>query len=216
MGLDPDILLFVPVFLFALTVHEFAHAWMARNAGDLTAAYAGRLTLNPVAHIDPVGTIVLPLAALFLGIPMIGWAKPVPINEVRFRKPIWFLWVSLAGPASNLLLALLAAVALKLGINWFGLHGGSQILIRLAVVFIQLNIVLAVFNMLPIPPLDGSSLLFYFLVRRSPALWDLWITLTRYGFLFLWILLAFVPPVQRLLAVGFNVPAQALLQWAAQ
>ncbi|MGB9691491.1 MAG: site-2 protease family protein [Candidatus Sumerlaeaceae bacterium] len=215
MTLDPHILLFIPVFLFALTFHEFAHAWTAKKAGDLTAAYAGRLSLNPLVHIDPVGTIILPIAALLLNFPMIGWARPVPVNQLRFRKEIWIVWVSLAGPASNILLALIATLALKLGLPAAESNVALAGLIpKLAAIFIQLNLVLAVFNMLPIPPLDGSSLVYYFLVRRMPQLWDAWVGLTRYGFIILWLLVAFVPPFQRLLAIGFRLPATLLLEWA--
>ncbi len=217
MPFDPHILLFIPVFLFALTFHEFAHAWTAKKAGDLTAAYAGRLTLNPLPHIDPIGTVVLPLAALLLNVPMIGWAKPVPVNQLRFRKEIWHLWVSLAGPASNFLLAFVAALVLKLlgsGPAVESTSASQVALLKLAIIFIQINITLAVFNMLPIPPLDGSSLVYFFLVRKIPNLWDVWVSLTRYGFLVLWILVAFVPPFQRLLSIAFRLPANLLLQWA--
>lgn len=215
MEFDPHILLFVPVFLFALTFHEFAHAWTAMKAGDLTAAYAGRLTLNPIAHIDPVGTILLPLGALLLGIPMIGWAKPVPVNLLRFRREIWHVWVSLAGPASNVLLAVIAALLLKaasaLGLNLL-LYDGLAL--KVFAIFIQVNLVLAVFNMLPIPPLDGSSLVYHFVVRRFSATWELWEVLSRYGFLILWMLIAFAPPFQAMLAKIFRLPSEFLIQWA--
>ncbi len=216
MPFDPHILLFIPVFLFALTFHEFAHAWAAKKAGDLTAAYAGRLTLNPLVHIDPVGTIILPLAALLLNIPMIGWARPVPVNQLRFRREIWIVWVSLAGPASNILLALLAAFALKFAVSDTTTTNSAvvNLVVKLAAIFIQLNLVLAVFNMLPIPPLDGSSLVYYLLIRRMPQLWDMWLGFTRYGFLILWAMIAFVPPFQRLLAISFRLPANLLLEWA--
>ncbi|MCX7626315.1 MAG: site-2 protease family protein [Candidatus Sumerlaeaceae bacterium] len=215
MSLDPQILLFIPIFLFALTFHEFAHAWAAKKAGDMTAAYAGRLTLNPIAHIDPIGTIVLPLAALLLNFPMIGWAKPVPVNQLRFRKEIWFVWVSLAGPASNFLLAFLGAVGIKILLSQFSLENDlARALVIFAAVFVKINLVLAIFNMLPIPPLDGSSLLYHFFVRRIPGLWNAWIALSAYGFLILWALIVFFPPAQRLLQVAFSLPANILLSWA--
>jgi Zn-dependent protease len=215
MHFDPYILLFIPVFLFALTFHEFAHAWTAKKAGDLTAAYAGRLTLNPLAHIDPVGTILLPLAALILQFQMIGWAKPVPVNQLRFRRDIWLVWVSLAGPASNVLLALVGALTIKALLTLGATDSQwTVVLIKFAMIFVQLNLVLAVFNMLPIPPLDGSSLVYYFLIRRTPALWDIWLTLSRYGFLVLWFLIAFFPPAKQWLNVGFSLPVNLLLGWA--
>jgi Zn-dependent protease len=215
MHFEPYILLYIPVFLFAITVHEFAHAWSAKLAGDLTAAYSGRLTLNPLAHIDPVGTVILPLAAIFLGIPMIGWAKPVPVNELRFRRDIWIVWVSLAGPISNILLALCGAIALKFILLPLAPTGHvPEVLISLAVIFVTLNVVLAVFNMLPIPPLDGSSLVYHFLIRRFPQLWQVWMTLTRFGFLILWLLLVAIPPFQSFLGTAFSLPARILLRWA--
>lgn len=181
----------------------------------MTAAYAGRLTLNPIAHIDPIGTIVLPIAAFLLSFPMIGWAKPVPVNQLRFRKEVWFVWVSLAGPASNLLLAVLGALGIKLLLTLFPLeHQLVKAMVLFAAVFVQVNLVLTVFNMLPVPPLDGSSLIYHFIIRHVPSLWNVWVVLSSYGFLLLWVLIVFFPPAQRLLQVAFTTPVGILLNWA--
>ena len=151
-----SLLTLLPMIL-SLTVHEWAHAWSARRLGDDTAERLGRLTLNPLAHIDPIGTLILPL----LGIPF-GWAKPVPVNPTRFRRDVTMstgmMITAAAGPISNLVLALGCGVALGLSYR-FGLlanpHAGGA-LHRLLEIAIQINLSLAIFNLLPIPPLDGS------------------------------------------------------------
>ncbi|GIX44389.1 MAG: peptidase M50 [Candidatus Sumerlaea sp.] len=213
---SPELLLYIPVFLFSLTVHEFAHALTARAAGDMTAAYRGRLTLNPIAHIDPIGTVVLPLLALFSGVPMIGWAKPVPVNELHFRRPIWTVWVALSGPLSNFFLAILFAGVLKLAVHANLLSSLPEsflsILVTLVQTFIVLNVVLGMFNLLPIPPLDGSHIVYHFLIRGNERLWGLWMFLHQYGFLILWVAIL-VPPVRALLASAYMVPIQFLLSW---
>lgn len=226
MQFDPILLLYIPVFLFSLTVHEFAHAWTARMAGDMTAAYKGRLTLNPIAHIDLIGTIVLPGIALLSGFPLIGWAKPVPVNDLRFRKPIWLVWVSIAGPLSNILMALIAAVLLKLGLNFamsldpgevnagglLNLRKFGSVLAAFGILFIQMNIVLAVFNMLPIPPLDGSKVLFHFVIRGNEHMYPLWIGLHRFGFFALYLLIL-VPQLNTVLRSAYGIPVRAIFSW---
>ena len=169
---------FVP-FLFALCFHEFAHAWMARRRGDRTAEMLGRLTMNPAAHADPVGTIFLPLLALFTQLPIFGWAKPVPVNPRNLKRPRQdMFWIALAGPVSNLLLAGVAAIGLFVtvrampesllsmdAINDTGV-GRPSVVFKLITSFISVNVLLAIFNLIPIHPLDGGKVLARFLPER--------------------------------------------------
>lgn len=155
---------FVP-FLFALCFHEYAHAWMAARRGDDTATKLGRLNLNPTSHADPIGTYALPLAAIVLGWGMFfGWGKPVPVNENNLKnRKVDMFWIALAGPLSNILLALVGAFVL-VAFNYYGnqVHLSGYI-IELLKFFIQINAVLAVFNLIPIHPLDGGKVIARFL-----------------------------------------------------
>jgi Zn-dependent protease len=147
--------------LFAITVHEVAHGWVARRLGDPTAMMLGRLTLNPIKHIDPIGTVLVPAVLLFTGGFIFGWAKPVPITVRNLRHPEKDMaWVAAAGPVSNLLMALMWAAVVKLGVV-FGQHFPSFVepLLLMGQYGIMINLVLAVLNILPIPPLDGSRVL---------------------------------------------------------
>ena len=151
------LLIYIIPLLFAITLHEAAHGWVASKLGDHTARMMGRVTLNPIKHVDPVGTILVPLALLLMpGVGFIfGWAKPVPINFRALRsQKSGMIWVALAGPGANFLMAIgwliLAIISLKLELF---------ILYSMARVGIFLNILLAVFNLLPIPPLDGSRVI---------------------------------------------------------
>lgn len=149
------IIFFIPAILIALIVHEYAHAKMAYNLGDPTAKYSGRLTLNPLVHLDPFGTLLLIATFLFGGV-CIGWAKPVPINPYNFRD--YFkdsMLVGLAGPLSNFAMAALAGLFFR-----FNLFVVDIIPLRFfLLIFIQVNIGLGLFNLLPVPPLDGSRIL---------------------------------------------------------
>jgi len=164
-------MMLIPLVL-SLTVHEFAHAWSARRLGDDTASRMGRMTLNPLAHIDPIGTLLLPL----LGIPF-GWAKPVPVNPARFRPGVrmgtGMALTAAAGPASNILLALLLSAtfaALERYIpGWLAQGRGIGELLEIMIV---LNVNLALFNLLPIPPLDGSRIVDGFMPQGLRPIWD--------------------------------------------
>ncbi len=197
---SPIAILAIPVFLFSLTIHEFAHAWMAMKGGDLTAAYQGRLTFNPLAHLDPIGTMMIVLGAL-TGLPVIGWAKPVPVNAMNFRRASWGMYVALGGPGSNLALALVFGLLFRLlpllGLSYVGHDQNVRLIYTLATLFVYSNICLAIFNMIPVPPLDGSHVFFHLFVRRRDWVFDAFVFLERFGFLILFLLL-FASPVGRL------------------
>ena len=159
--------LFMVPFLFAICFHEFSHAWLAKKRGDNTAEILGRLTLNPVSHVDILGTFIIPSIALFLGWPLFGWAKPVPVNS-RNLKNIRndMFWIAAAGPLSNILLAIIGGGLLHLlmlsPMQTFLIDFYKPIVIML-VFFVQINVVLAIFNLLPLHPLDGGKILARFL-----------------------------------------------------
>lgn len=156
----------IPI-LFAITLHEAAHGYVARHFGDMTAYQAGRISLNPLRHIDPVGTILLPLLTLVLGGILFGWAKPVPVNFAALRRPKQdMLWVAIAGPASNLLMALLWALVAKLAWSFPGGYFAEPML-AMAQIGIQINVILMVLNLLPLPPLDGGRVAVSLLPHRQ-------------------------------------------------
>lgn len=156
---------FVP-FLFALCFHEFAHGWMARRKGDRTAEIMGRLTLNPFAHLDWFGTVILPIMAIVFQWPLFGWARPVPVNERNLKNPKKdMFWIALAGPLSNLILAVLGAVVLGVSHPFLSPSVGDSVA-SLLVGFIWINLLLAVFNLIPIHPLDGGKVIARFLPDR--------------------------------------------------
>lgn len=175
----------IAIVLLAVILHEIAHGWVAYLRGDPTAKFAGRLTLNPLSHIDPIGTVVLPGVLLFLsmqGIPTVifGWAKPVPVNFQRLKQPKTdIMWVGLAGPVVNVLLAVLFSLLIHhvpLSLAQF----------KLAIYGMFINLTLAVFNMMPIPPLDGSKIVMGLLPNAWAASYA---RLERFGILIVFIFL---------------------------
>jgi len=191
----------IPI-LFAITLHEAAHGYVARHFGDMTAYQAGRITLNPLRHIDPVGTVLLPLLTLLLGGVLFGWAKPVPVNFSTLRRPKKdMLWVALAGPASNLAMALLWALIMKPALmnpsNYF-----AEPLVGMADIGVTINAVLLILNLLPLPPLDGGRIAVSLLPHRQAYKLA---QIEPYGMIFL-ILLAVVPVGGRPILSWFLMP----------
>ena len=175
--------------IFAITVHEVAHGWVAKKYGDNTASKLGRLTLNPIKHVDLLGTVIVPGLLLMTGTGFIfGWAKPVPVDASNFKRPLQDMAVvALAGPVSNLIMAFIWALIIRLGI-FIGTSAEaiSLPLIYTGVAGISINLVLAIINLLPIPPLDGSRILTGIL----PNYWAWqYNRLERYGFILLLVLL---------------------------
>lgn len=188
------ILFQVAVLLFALSLHEAAHGWMASRLGDQTARMLGRITLNPLPHIDMVGTILVPALSVFAGWPLIGWAKPTPVNTRNFKNFVRDdVMTTLAGPGSNLLMAVAALVALlvlklvsahtvvaaivsvQMGVADAGVVSGSPVVFPLALLLyyaVSLNLLLVAFNLLPLPPLDGSHLLRHMLPYNWLRIYD--------------------------------------------
>ena len=203
------------VILFAITVHEAAHAWTASKLGDPTAAAMGRVSLNPLAHIDPFGTIIFPLLLILLKQPVFGWAKPVPYNPFNLRHPRkGGLWISLAGPIANILTATAAVVLFQL-LKLFGARipvssvfsKPLEGIVLILFVTAMINASLAVFNLIPIPPLDGSGILAGLLPESAAAKFE---RIRPYGFLILIalmysrILTLIFSPVQNLIAKLFT------------
>jgi Zn-dependent protease len=172
------------IILVSLTIHEAAHAWTADRLGDPTARMLGRVSLNPIVHIDPIGTILLPLVAAISGLPIIGWAKPVPVNISRLRHHRRdFMFVAAAGPASNLAQAAIVALVVRL---LAGADAERGLLMAILVAAVQINLLLAFFNLVPVPPLDGGNVLAGLLPESAAALLD---GLRQYGFILLYALM---------------------------
>lgn len=178
------------ILLFSLTVHEMAHAWTADRLGDPTARLLGRVSLNPIVHADLIGTVVFPLLAMAANLPLIGWAKPVPVNVGRLRHERRdYVLVAAAGPASNLVLAVAASIVLRMlpaSPVTLGEPSVSAPLASLLSGAIGLNVLLAVFNMIPIPPLDGGNVIGGLLPRRFALAFD---AVRPYGFMLLYVLM---------------------------
>jgi len=188
---------FIP-FLFSLCFHEYAHGWMAKQFGDNTASVMGRLTLNPMAHIDWLGTVIIPIAAILLPgvIPLFGWAKPVPVNSRNFDKPKQqMFWVALAGPLSNILLFVCGLVFYYFLRKQHSFTPTPQFQ-SVLYTFLSLNLFLAFFNLLPIHPLDGGKVISRFL----PPRWDMWLE-ERQDFAQILLMLLVITPVLQFLAL---------------
>jgi Zn-dependent protease len=209
MHLDPfELFVSYAVLVFAISVHEAAHAWTASRYGDPTARMLGRITLNPIYHIDPIGTFVLPVISLISGMQLLGWGKPTPVNPLNFGKNHVRadIMTSVAGPVSNLLVAtgsvLVLAILLR---TQFVLGGAAEPLFHLFLAALQINVLLAVFNIIPVPPLDGSHVLRHALSGRTLELYD------RIGVLGLLLLFLLGPGIIRMMQAPFMAFFRRLL-----
>ncbi|MDQ3692909.1 MAG: site-2 protease family protein [Chloroflexota bacterium] len=210
IDLNPErIIIYIVTFLVAITVHEFMHAWTAAQLGDQTARNLGRVSFNPAVHFDPIGFFLFLLIAL--GFPAIAWGKPVPVNTYnlrplgRFGKKGSMALIALAGPVSNVVLAAIAAIPLRLGSTALL---ADPVITNFLFIFVSLNLLLAAFNMIPIPPLDGSKILMGLL----PNFWTpVLAPLERYGFMVL-LLIILIGGLGRELLNGMIAPVYDLLQ----
>jgi len=172
------------VLVLSLSVHEAAHAWSADRLGDATARLLGRVSLNPAVHVDPIGTILFPLMAMLTGVPLIGWAKPVPVAVQNLRGN-WrqkYMVIAAAGPASNLVLAVIAALVLR-ALTLGSPFESSGMGVRVLFFTVQLNVLLALFNMVPVPPLDGGNVLAGLLQGPAAESFD---RIRPYGFIIIY------------------------------
>lgn len=179
-----DYVIYLPILFFSVVLHEYSHGYTAYRYGDDTAYLMGRLSFNPIKHVDPVGTILIPLVCIMSGMPPFGWAKPVPVNFYRLNDPVNDMAkVALAGPVSNLILVLISALILKVMVS-VGNFGG----IFTSVLFftVMINLLLAIFNLIPVPPLDGSRILAALLPKD---LSNKYMQLERYGMLIVIVLI---------------------------
>lgn len=160
----PKIGMFLIPFLFALSVHEYAHGYVAKLLGDNTARLMGRLSLNPLSHADPIGTFLLPILAIVTGGPFFGWAKPVPVDDRNLKNPkVSMALVAAAGPTSNILMAIAGALIIGFTMKFFETATFAKAVTQFSYVFIMINLSLAFFNLIPIHPLDGGKILALFL-----------------------------------------------------
>ncbi len=207
-----DYLLIILIFLFSAILHEISHGWVANYLGDPTAKMAGRLSLNPLKHLDPIGSVLLPLMLILLNSRIIfGWAKPVPINPFNFRdKKYGSLKVAAAGPLANILVAVVFGLLIRF-LPWASFSFSSSLVTNLILAFgfiVWVNLLLAIFNLIPVPPLDGSHILFAFLPAKFNTLK---VFLIRYGFFILIFLIFFffqflVPLINLFFKIIVGVP----------
>jgi Zn-dependent protease len=208
------------VLLFSLSIHEASHAWMADQCGDHTARYLGRVTLNPIPHIDPIGTILFPLLQFFTPLPVLGWAKPVPVNHLHLKNPKRdSILISAAGPVSNLIVGIIAVSLLmivkfssreaRLLIAWTAyyqkiapVHSVLAPIIGILFFVVIINFALAIFNIIPIPPLDGHWILLGFLPESAAAAFE---RIGAYGFIILYALMFMKVLSYIFMPIGFIV-----------
>jgi Zn-dependent protease len=195
-----NLIISLPILFFAIVIHEFFHGWVAERCGDLTARHMGRLTLNPLDHIDPMGTIILPAFLILIKSPVLfGWAKPVPINPLNFNNPKRdIIWVGLAGPLANLAVAVICSLLLRLS----GLLGLLQFpyIILILEMGVFINLIFAVFNLIPVPPLDGSRIMAGLLPQQMAYKFS---RLDQYGFIIL-IALLYLGVINFILGIVVN------------
>jgi len=210
MNRDPvEIFYMIVAFLFAICVHESAHAWTANKCGDPTARMLGRISLNPIRHIDPIGTILVPAIGLYTGFGFIGWAKPTPVDPRNLRHPVRDdILTSVAGPVSNMIVTFFALLAMQIMV--FTIRGplsDTSIvhpIYSLLAVFVQINILLAAFNLIPIPPLDGSHVMRHLLSESAQRVYDM------LGYVFL--MLMFFTRIGGVLIGIFEIPFVVFFQ----
>ena len=193
-----DFIFQIAILIMSVVIHEVSHGYAASILGDQTARYQGRLTLNPVKHLDPVGSFLVPAISYFLGGFIFGWAKPVPYNPYNLKPGRWSeAWVAAAGPASNLSIALIFGLLLRFSTTALGtVSWANPAFIQITALVVFVNILLAIFNLMPIPPLDGSKLLFAFFPSK---LYQMRAFFEKYGLIlvlfFIFFLWQFIFPV---------------------
>ncbi|MEK7478164.1 MAG: site-2 protease family protein [Patescibacteria group bacterium] len=174
------VIFYILVIIISVVIHEVSHGYIANLLGDPTAKLSGRLTLNPLVHLDPLGSIIIPAALVLMGLPVIGWAKPVPYNPYNLRVGKWGpAYVALAGPASNLIVAGFFSILIRLN-SVYTLAPAT--FIQFSTLIVAVNIILAIFNLIPVPPLDGSKVLFAALPYHQRQI-EVW--LERYSLIFI-------------------------------